>query len=109
MTQHPYRQKPKLCVYDQLQDLSGVVGVELFDFAEKGVGVFVIGGSNEDIANSIGMHIYIWNRDWFVGDTVAEKEFFTAKWFRNYENSQKLVRKMKNRDGVIEEITSLAA
>jgi len=84
MSQQYFKYEPKPSMYDQINSLPGVVEVELFEFEAKGAGFLVIGGSDEDISEAIGMHTYTWNRDWLVGDTECKREFFTARWFRNY-------------------------
>lgn len=85
MSQQPwFKHQPKASVYDQLLAVEGVTNVEMFDFSEEGVGVYVEGGSDTDIAEAMSMHTYSWNRFWFVGDTSVVKEFFTAWFYRDY-------------------------
>lgn len=86
MSQHPHNVKG--CIYDQLLAVKGVIEVEMFDFSERGIGLLVIGGSDEDISEAMSNHVYRWNVNWFVGDTEHKREFFTAKWYRNYYTFQ---------------------
>lgn len=84
MSQQKWLKEPKASMYDQLLAVEGVTNVEVFDYAEKGCGVYVKGGSDADIADAMTQHTYSWNRFWFVGDTSVVKEFFTARFFRDY-------------------------
>lgn len=85
MSQQPWLKcQPKPCMYTQLLAVEGVTNVEMFDFSEEGCGVYVEGGSDEDIAEAMSLHTYGWNRNWFVGDTSVVKEFFTARFYRDY-------------------------
>jgi len=86
MSQQPHNVKTS--IYDQLLAVKGVVEVEMFDFSERGIGLLVIGGSDEDISGAISEHVYTHNVNWFVGDTEHKREFFTAKWYRNYYTFQ---------------------
>lgn len=85
MSQQEWLKEPKASMYDQLLAVDGVTEVEMFDFEDGGCGVYVGGGSDEDVADAMSMHTYSWNRDWFVGDTSVTKEFFTACFYRDYD------------------------
>ncbi len=86
MSQQPHNVKAS--IYDQLLAVKDVIEVEIFDFSERGIGLLVIGGSDEDISEAMSMHTYTWNVHWFVGDTEYKREFFTARWYRNYYTFQ---------------------
>ena len=79
-----FKQEPQASMYEQIKNVEGVVQVEMFDFQDKGCGVFVVGGSDESVSDAMSMHTYSWNVKWFIGDTEHKKEFFTAKFYRNY-------------------------
>ena len=84
MSQQPTKYERKASVYEQIQIIDGVCEVEMFDFAERGVGIFVVGGSDEDISDALASHTYGRNVNWFLGDTEHKREFSTSKWYRNY-------------------------
>lgn len=101
MSQQPwFKHQPKESMYDQILAVEGVTNVEMFDFEDRGCGVYVEGGSDLDVAEAMSMHTYRWNRNWFVGDTSVVKEFFTARFYRDrYEFNEvftKLFYRMKD-------------
>lgn len=96
MSQQPTKYEHKASVYDQIQALDGVCEVEIFDFAERGVGIFIVGGDDQEISDAFAMHTYQWNVDWFVGDTEHKREFSTSKWYRNYYAFAKDFKKIRD-------------
>lgn len=94
MSQQPTKYEHKAFVYGQIQALDGVCEVEMFDFAERGVGIFIVGGDDQEISEAFAMHTCRWNQDWYVGDTEYKREFFTPKWYRCYDNFQNKYREL---------------
>lgn len=71
-------------MYEQLMSVEGVKSVEMFDYEHRGCGVYVEGGSDESIARVISFHTYMWNYDWFRGDTPVIRKPFTVWFYRDY-------------------------
>lgn len=98
MSQQVSKYASQSCLYNQIKGVDGVTEVWMFDLAEHGVGAFIVGGSDEDISNAFAMHTYRWNRHWYVGDTEYKREFFTAKWYRDYNAFQNKYKELSGVD-----------
>lgn len=85
MSQQDSKYEPKSSLYEQIKSLDGVTKVQMRVLATRGIGVYIEGGDDEEISEAFAIHTYEHSVKLFVGDTEYRREFFIAKWYRDYD------------------------